>query len=542
MRLLTFLFTFMLAGTVPASMASSDLGHKGIVHFICNTLSGNHHTTMDVNDFATIDMSGIHSNDSSGYDYAGFNTIEGPSVYVNDTVQNHNETRLIDIFPIDPADHPSVNLSNSLRTYTWSNYGHNNIILSPQNSGPSANQPLIEGANSAPADIRSVDSNYFAFGTTAIDPSNGILLCSGDPCWGLSPSPCYTSAPYVWQGSTVKNAVGITYCATPLATVSQSSLPSWASGCQNWVDALNNRTKGKRELPLSSPDSIPNNDTCAFLFNKGNALEQFHHWQESYDTLQLFVQKCPNTPSTWQAFGGLDADVENLLPFGNYPQDSAIWAKYRSWLYSVLYLNTSDPYYFCACVSEIFASFGYAIDDTSDQQRFKASNMEIGFKQWLLQNTSCADSQAVWTDWKNVRYSQRQLWLQDSINGNHYPYDTTIPTLSQIGYGLDTLLAKHAFFAVSNEIGPQIISNATAVPNPAGTGTVISFGISKEAYVKMELYDVLGHPLGAGDFESLCEPGNKSVPISLAGLPSGTYYARIQTAYGEVESVKIVKE
>ena len=95
----------------------------------------------------------------------------------------------------------------------------------------------------------------------------------------------------------------------------------------------------------------------------------------------------------------------------------------------------------------------------------------------------------------------------------------------------------------------NILSSITAFPNPANTETVISFGISKEAYVKLELYDVLGHPVsgdsragGADLREMLMEPGNKSVPISLAGLPSGTYYARIQTAYGEVESVKIVKE
>ena len=60
--------------------------------------------------------------------------------------------------------------------------------------------------------------------------------------------------------------------------------------------------------------------------------------------------------------------------------------------------------------------------------------------------------------------------------------------------------------------------------------------------MKIELFNVLGNEVSSAGFESLFEPGNKSVPLSLMGLPSGTYFARILTAYGEVQSVKLVKE
>ncbi len=108
--------------------------------------------------------------------------------------------------------------------------------------------------------------------------------------------------------------------------------------------------------------------------------------------------------------------------------------------------------------------------------------------------------------------------------------------------GLDSVLKYFGMLGVSEGTAPSIISNATAYPNPTGEGTVISFGIAREAYVAINLYDVLGHQVSSSGFGSVVEPGNLSVPISLVGLPSGTYFARIQTTYGEAQTVKLVKE
>jgi hypothetical protein len=87
-----------------------------------------------------------------------------------------------------------------------------------------------------------------------------------------------------------------------------------------------------------------------------------------------------------------------------------------------------------------------------------------------------------------------------------------------------------------------IISSATAYPNPFGEGTVVSFSTSREAYVKVELFDVLGNAVAATSFESVLQSGNHSVPIATHNLAAGTYYARILTTYGEVQTVKLVKE
>jgi hypothetical protein len=110
----------------------------------------------------------------------------------------------------------------------------------------------------------------------------------------------------------------------------------------------------------------------------------------------------------------------------------------------------------------------------------------------------------------------------------------------------DSVLTVHLTgSSVTDDVSKQpieIISNATANPNPTTSETVISFGVSQEAYIKIQLFDVLGQEVSSVSGESLFEPGNTSVPISLAGLPGGTYYARIMTNYGEVQTVKIVKQ
>jgi hypothetical protein len=203
---------------------------------------------------------------------------------------------------------------------------------------------------------------------------------------------------------------------------------------------LDLRAKEKGGKAQSLQDT--NSDTCAYLYNEGESLSQFYYWQESYDTLKLAIERCPNFdwPDQASAFGGLDGDVANLGN-GNYSYDSTIYASYRVWLYSVLYLNTTDPGYFCFCVQQIFNCFDYVKDVTVDTIGFSYGNTEVAFDRWLIQNSSC-DSADAWANWQITRNEQRQFWLQDSMDGLHYPYDTTIPTLSQIGYGIDTLLAN----------------------------------------------------------------------------------------------------
>ncbi len=283
--------------------------------------------------------------------------------------------------------------------------------------------------------------------------------------------------------------------------------------------------------PVTS-DTTYDETLCDSLFYAVELLEGAREWQQTYDSAEAFIETCYNSPNAPMMFGVFASAWEQIAG-----HDSAKMAQGQRWLESVLYLNTTNPEYFCACVEH----FGIWWPDTGGETHaWRSENRTLAIDRWLIQNTSC-DTPHIQGWYDASRESQRDDWLNDT----NVLYDTTLPALDSIEPGLEELLDRHLLYASVADRppnAPMIISDASASPNPVNTGTVISFAMNKEAYVKIQLYDVLGKQLGNSAFESLFQPGNKSVPISLAGLPSGTYYARIVTAYGEVQTVKLVKE
>jgi hypothetical protein len=213
---------------------------------------------------------------------------------------------------------------------------------------------------------------------------------------------------------------------------------------------------------------------------------------------------------------------------------------FQQWLLSALAWNPGDPNYFCADVRTIMGTVTTGNVDTSWQQNNTETNRSLSVLYWLIHNPLCfnpLDSEL----YVNSRGSQYETYLNwPGLDRDTVPFDTTIYTMQQLG--LDSVLKYAELLNASVGSEPSIITNPTAYPNPTGEGTVISFGIAKEAYVIINLYDVLGHQVTSAGFGSVVEPGNLSVPMSLQGLASGTYFARIQTTYGEAQTVKLVKE
>jgi len=332
--------------------------------------------------------------------------------------------------------------------------------------------------------------------------------------WGTGIAPPITtsgSCPCNWAGSSsIFNANNITFsCAGSLT--SQTTF----SGECSVLGSVTKKEKGPKS------QSMDTTTQCTKSLYDGINYGYNYEYQLCYDSLQAFVNRCYNDPISYRAFTPMSSSEQYLEL-----KDSTLRIQYRLWLESVLYLNTTVPEYFCACVEALAGTF-------------YIPNSNFAVLNWLIANTTC-DTPYLSQEYMGGRLSQYQTWRDGDTS---IPLDTTLPTMKQLG--IDTLLARHSLMSVS-ELPQGILSNATANPNPTNEGTVISFAISKEAYVKIELFDLLGHEVHAGEdaslHEWLIEPGNKSVPISLAGLAPGTYDARILTAYGEVQTVKLVKE
>jgi hypothetical protein len=373
-----------------------------------------------------------------------------------------------------------------------------------------------------------------AYGITyCASPSGTVPLsatalpsCACTPChWNPGGTPSFLGETDAFAG-TGGSPGTLQYTASAVANSDSTTVPDGAN-CPAATSYAGTKPSGKNK-PLSIASDTGNN--CDSLRFKIYNYQGAGQWQQCYDTTMKFIETCYDNywaPAMFQEFNAARQSLEGT--------DSTFWLQSQLWLQSVLYLNTTNPEYFCACVEAMQVA---PPTDTGEVQGWIDLNKGLAVLRWLIQNTTC-DTPTLQNEFDGARASQYSSWLNDTT----VPLDTTIPSLASLGLGLDTLLARHTLYAsVSNPPQPGIISSATANPNPTGAGTLISFSIAKEAYVKIELFDVLGHEASSYGYESLFEPGNKSVPLSLQGLPSGTYFARILTAYGEVQSVKLVKE
>jgi hypothetical protein len=280
---------------------------------------------------------------------------------------------------------------------------------------------------------------------------------------------------------------------------------------------------------LAISDSVP----CSVAYNQLYNYLTNKQWQLLCDSGKAFVERCYSyVPFVYNVFSELANAVQVLSH-----NDTGLYLRHREWLKTVVYLNTWDPEYFCKAISAIGGTY-VSYSDTTEQLYWKEQNRQLAIAKWLIENTSCDSARHNLSgsyDW--TRKSQREEWLNDTT----IVWDTTLPSMAELG--LDTLLAKH--FVIKPPEGvkhsPEIITTVVANPNPTQNGVTLTFGMSSSAYVEIEFFDLLDNAVPIG-YEGLFAEGNHAMPFTLNALPSGTYYVRIVTAYGETRTVKIVKE
>ena len=272
-------------------------------------------------------------------------------------------------------------------------------------------------------------------------------------------------------------------------------------------------------------DSVPTG--CQLLYNKGNAYSGSQP-QMSYDTLKRFIETCPNWEQSWRAFGLMTDAVLNL----GY-RNPALYGQYGNWLDSVLYLNTTDPEYFCVCVEQIAIRFQ---NKTGQWNGFQAQNIALAVVQWLLLNTDC-DTSMLRNEYNSTRESQRQSWLDDTTIHR----DTTLPTMTQLGF--DSLLALHFKSSVApSKPFATIVPSHSVTENPLDNETTLHFTLSEASFAKVDVLDVLGREVAVVGTGRILDPGEHQLPVDLSGSTSGTYYLRIALGTGEVRTIKLVKK
>ncbi len=481
-----------------------------------------------------------------GYSFLAYNTVDNTSLFTTDPSVAGVSTELaISSAPqhgntIDLSDATSDgghNLMKATYYYNWAlglvvigdqaqldlSGGHNNFYLSkypyddPNHPATDDNSYILKGLTGALA-LGDIDYNFWGFDAngTKIDPANEST--NGGGHWNAAQT-------------TQFNATGISFSPSPSNTLTNQDTIWTGIDC----DVSYARAGGKS----SKPQSVQVDTSCAHSYAEAHLLiyaasEQGvqDDWAAAFNTEMAFVERCPTDPHASFAFGDLTMEVQSG---GDGTLPGAL-LDFRAWLLTALAWNTTNPNYFCSCVNAIAYTFGTSSTDYASENT--ATNKGLSILYWLDSNPLCT-SPYDWQLYNDSRGSQEETWF-NTQDTTKVPLDTTKYSLQDLG--LDSVLKYAGLLGVHEPSMASIISNATAFPNPTGEGILVSFGVSKEAYVVIRLFDVLGHDVTVSGFGGVVQPGNLSVPLSLQGLSAGTYYARIQTTYGEVQTVKLVKE
>jgi hypothetical protein len=278
------------------------------------------------------------------------------------------------------------------------------------------------------------------------------------------------------------------------------------------VSYANIKAKSGSPLSISAPNSWP--DTCRHLkqwagispgTDQGMAKLQ-------YDTLRLYIERCAEDQFSYSVFSSLSAAVQLMSA------DTTRFEPYRAWLISVLYLNTVQPEYFCACIGAIAGTYQYG------------KNQAVGLLAVL----------------NYVRVYHRECWnsqgdkeyADDSVAAVQGGYDAThLPPLDSLGLGF---LLKSSTPSPTT-VGGNYLASFASSPNPFKNETHLRFHLNQIAYTTIGVYDVLGHQVwGDGKGRSL-DVGDHEVVVDGSLLPEGSLYARIETGFGEVRTVKLIK-
>ena len=198
---------------------------------------------------------------------------------------------------------------------------------------------------------------------------------------------------------------------------------------------------------------------------------------------------------------------------------------------SVLYLNTLDSNWYCADADAISNTFKYQAHIVYDW------NGELAVLKYLMESGKCPDWVNQWkAAYESGRHGQHQIWRDTvTVDTTLYPLDTTLPSLKSLG--LEILLGPQE--TAKRADAGFTIRGLHTTQNPFSHQTEIAFELGDRELMQLKVYDVLGRVVYDNGIGTVFEPGERSFVLNGSTWPAGTYYARLSSRHGILQTVKL---
>jgi hypothetical protein len=284
--------------------------------------------------------------------------------------------------------------------------------------------------------------------------------------------------------------------------------------------------QGNQETQSITEDSSV--DYCNWLKDRGSRNYESSLYKRSYDTLKLYIERCPNQDGSFHEFTLISSSAQYMS------NDNDRWLEYRDWLKKVLYLNM-DTLYYCADAKAMLVSFQYLRPGQGEDY-----NGEVALIDYLLENNRCPDDSSYLVKSRNyVRESQLFIWRDTVKDSTLTPIDTSLLNIDDLG--LKILRGPQYAVVPSASMGKSGIVSLRAERNPFTDEVALVYRIETTELVKLEVFDALGNKIykEPGGF---AQQGERRFDLKTSSWASGVYYARISTYSGEVKTVKLIKE
>ncbi len=432
-----------------------------------------------------VDMSGLHHGSGGNLNIDGPGDLAGYNQVYNNCSEN---------------SFGQINLGNSGSNVwvtqngssTWTAAGLNNIY-----QGTSPEPELIVGT---------------------VDESNPTVDISNN-YWGSGVTPPAATPPYnsLWPW--------LNFTSSSVSTASSTSGLSCSGG-----GGIAGKQIGAKPLSIAT-----DTDTCSTGFPDYVAeMNSNFMYRQAYDTMRYwYIPHCYPMALAPETAGALDGSAQLGVVLTDY--DSVL--NFRDFAIHCLTLRNDDEW-FCAFVGAVAGT--YVDSNNIYHPDYRA---ERTIAKYLTDNPRCAyaatgdafeEQQLLETQW-NVWNDSANIYFKDP------PFDSSIPSMHDLG--LDTILKLNAQAGVTYAVqGTQIILDARVTENPFPSATSIWLSIGREAYIHIEVFDLLGRAVSGAGYAGVFEQGSREIPLDMSKAPPGTYYVRVSTANNEVRTLKITKE